>query len=61
MGALTRREEQQKAKEREHFRAEVFLREGGQQYNVVGYTKDQLIGDILDQYEKHLHFLYLLR
>ncbi|ERJ19151.1 High-affinity choline transport protein [Salinisphaera shabanensis E1L3A] len=61
MGALTRSEEQKKAKEREHFRAEVFLREGGQQYNVVGYTKEQLIGDILDQYEKHLHFLYLVR
>lgn len=47
--------------DREHYRAEVFLREGGQQYNVVGYSKDQLIGDILDQYEKHLHFLYLVR
>ena len=59
MGAFGRSEEQ--GKNREHYRAEVFLREGGQQYNVVGYTKDQLIGDILDQYEKHLHFLYLVR
>jgi len=48
-------------KDRGHFRAEVFLREGGQQYSVVGYTQDQLIGDILDQYEKHLHFLHLVR
>lgn len=44
-----------------HYRAEVFLREGGQNYNIVGYTKSQVIGDILDQYEKHLHFLHLLR
>jgi len=50
-----------KDKDRGHFRAEVYLREGGQKYNVVGYTKDQLIGDILDQYEKHLHFLHLVR
>ena len=49
------------SRDRSHYRAEVYLREGGQQYNVVGYTKDQLIGDILDQYEKHLHFLHLMR
>ncbi|MES1923860.1 choline BCCT transporter BetT [Salinisphaera sp. T31B1] len=53
--------ERKSDKDRAHFRAEVYLREGGQQYNVVGYTKDQLIGDILDQYEKHLHFLHLVR
>ncbi|MFC0269548.1 BCCT family transporter [Kushneria aurantia] len=46
---------------RSHYRAEVFLREGGQQYNVMGYAKQQVIGDVLDQYEKHLHFLHLLR
>ncbi|GAB3671795.1 BCCT family transporter [Salinisphaera aquimarina] len=53
--------ERKTEKDRGHFRAEVFLREGGQQYSVVGYTQDQLIGDILDQYEKHLHFLHLVR
>lgn len=46
---------------RSHYRAEVFLREGGQQYNVMGYSKQQVIGDVLDQYEKHLHFLHLIR
>lgn len=55
------RERKGNKRERGHFRAEVYLREGGQQYNVVGYTKTQLIGDILDQYEKHLHFLHLMR
>ena len=44
-----------------HYRAEVFLREGGQQYSIVGYLRGQVIGDILDQYEKHLHFLHLVR
>ena len=60
MGAL-KGEPPGSGKGREHYRAEVFLREGGQQYNVVGYSREQLIGDILDQYEKHLHFLYLVR
>jgi choline/glycine/proline betaine transport protein len=27
----------------------------------VGYTKDQIINDILDQYERHLQFLHLVR
>lgn len=44
-----------------HYRAEVYLREGGQRYNVIGYNQQQLIADVLDQYENHLHFLYLLR
>lgn len=44
-----------------HHRAEVYLREGGQRYNVAAYTKVQLIADVLDQYENHLHFLYLIR
>ena len=35
------------------------LLEGGQHYDVLGYTKEQLIGDILSQYEKHMHFLHI--
>ncbi|WP_298181618.1 choline BCCT transporter BetT [Saccharomonospora sp.] len=42
-------------------RVEVYLPEGGQGYNVMGYTRDQLIGDVLDQYERHLEFLRLHR
>jgi choline/glycine/proline betaine transport protein len=38
-------------------RLEVHLREGGQGYDVMGYTSDQLIDDILDQYERHLEFV----
>jgi choline/glycine/proline betaine transport protein len=43
------------------YRAEVFLREGGQTYDLMGYTKEQVIGDVLDQYEKHMHFLHMAR
>ncbi|MGI9274930.1 MAG: BCCT family transporter [Endozoicomonas sp.] len=47
--------------ERKYFRAEVFLREGGQDYDIMGWAKDQVIGDIIDQYEKHMHFLHMVR
>ncbi|WP_299727892.1 choline BCCT transporter BetT [uncultured Endozoicomonas sp.] len=45
----------------EYFRAEVFLREGGQGYDIMGWTRDQVIGDIIDQYEKHMNFLQMVR
>mgnify|MGYP003662678677 CR=1 FL=1 len=44
-----------------YYRAEVHLQEGGQDYDVMGWTQEQLIGDILDQYERHLHFLHVVR
>ena len=44
-----------------YYRAEVYLREGGQNYDVMGYNKEQIINDVLDQYEKHRHFLDLIR
>ncbi len=44
-----------------YYRAEVHLQEGGQDYDVMGWSQDQLIGDILDQYERHLHFLHMIR
>jgi choline/glycine/proline betaine transport protein len=40
-------------------RAEVYLRQGGQGYDVYGYSKDQIIADAITQYEKHLHYLYM--
>ncbi|MDX1804525.1 MAG: choline BCCT transporter BetT [Alcanivorax sp.] len=44
-----------------YYRAEVFLSEGGQDYDLMGYTREQVIADVLDQYEKHMHFLHMLR
>jgi choline/glycine/proline betaine transport protein len=40
-------------------RLEVFLAEGGQGYDVMGYSQEQVIDDCLDQYERHLEFLRL--
>src|SRR5690606_24007400 len=44
-----------------YFRAEVYLKEGGQDYAIMGWTEDQVIADVIDQYEKHMHFLHGLR
>lgn len=43
------------------YQAEVFLREGGQNYDVIDWTQEDLLKDIIDQYERHLHFLSVLR
>ena len=44
-----------------YFRAEVQLNEGSQDYDVMGWTQKQVLHDIVEQYEKHLHFLHVLR
>lgn len=44
-----------------YFRCEVYLSEGSQGYSLNGYTREQVIGDILDQYERHLGYLHLRR
>lgn len=38
-------------------RLEVYLSDGGQGYDVMGYSQTQLIHDCLDHYERHLEFL----
>jgi choline/glycine/proline betaine transport protein len=42
-----------------YYRAEVFLSQGGQTYDVYGYDQQEIIGDILDHFEKYLHFLHI--
>lgn len=44
-----------------YYRTEVHLAEGTQGYSVYGYRHDQLAGDVLDQYERHLSYLHLVR
>lgn len=44
-----------------YYLAEVFLKEGGQHYDVMDWTEDDLIQDVIDQYERHLHFLRTIR
>ncbi len=42
-----------------YYRAEVFLRRGGQHYDIYGYSEQDIIGDILDHFEEYLHFLHI--
>lgn len=42
-----------------YYRAEVFLHRGGLDYDVYGYTQEELIGDILDHFERYLSFLQI--
>ena len=46
-------------KNKSYFRAEVFLLNGGQNYDVFGYTQEQIVADAVTQYEKHFHFLHM--
>jgi choline/glycine/proline betaine transport protein len=47
--------------EHTYYRAEVHLSEGGQDYNIMGWSKLAVINDLLNQYHRHRHFLHLLR
>jgi len=47
--------------EHSYYRAEVHLGEGGQDYDIMGWSKTAVINNVIDQYHKHLHFLHLLR
>ncbi|MFH7321228.1 BCCT family transporter [Desulfurivibrio sp. D14AmB] len=40
-----------------YYRAEVHLREGGQDYDIMSWGRDYVISDVLEQYERHIHFL----
>lgn len=44
-----------------YYRLETFLWEGTQSNDLMDFTKEQVISDILDQYEKHLNFIHLSR
>ncbi|MGS0468338.1 hypothetical protein ACU8V3_15290 [Cobetia marina] len=45
----------------DYCRAEVFLKEGGQSYDLMGYSKDQVINGLLGRCERHMHYLHQLR
>ncbi len=41
-----------------YHRAQVYLRRGAQTYDLYGYQSESVINDIIDQFEKYLHFLH---
>ena len=48
-----------RGRDRSYWRAEVFLRHGAQHYDVAGYTREQLVNDILAQFELHMQYLHI--
>ena len=44
-----------------YFRAEVYLSEGSQHYDIHGYTQEQVINDVLEHYDRHMHYLHHVR
>ena len=44
-----------------YYRAEVYLKEGGQDYDVLGWSEATLINDVIEQYRKHMQFLHVVR
>ncbi|MFP0369641.1 choline transporter [Acinetobacter baumannii] len=44
-----------------YYRLETYLYEGSQDNDLVGYSKEQVINDILDKYERHMTFLHINR
>jgi choline/glycine/proline betaine transport protein len=46
-------------KQKHYYRAEVHLLEGSQNYDIMGYNRDQILADFIHQYEKYMHFLHI--
>lgn len=45
----------------QYYRAEVHLSEGGQDYDIMGWSRLGIINDVIEQYQKHQHFLHLIK
>ena len=44
--------------QKKYARAEVYLQDGNKAYDIYGYDEDVIATDIIDQFEKHRHFLH---
>ncbi|MEE4108000.1 MAG: BCCT family transporter, partial [Halieaceae bacterium] len=49
------------AEEDRYYRAEVHLAQGGRDYCIMGWNRDQISHDVLNHYEAHLEFLKSVR
>lgn len=47
--------------ELKYYRAEVFLREGSLEYDIMGWARESIINDVIDHYERHLRFIGSLK
>ena len=44
-----------------YYRAEVFLEDGSQDYDVMGFTREEMIQDVLAQYDRHFQYLHAVQ
>ncbi|MGY4803418.1 BCCT family transporter [Teichococcus aerofrigidensis] len=51
----------EKEKRDHYYRAEVFLEDGSQDYDVMGFSEEELIRDVLAQYDRHFQYLHAIR
>ncbi len=58
--AIEEKEEAERTEEELYYCAVVHLIEGGQDYDIMGWSKDGIRNDIVDHYQKHMHFIHLL-
>ena len=47
--------------EQTYYRAEVHLAEGGLDYDIMSWPEEAIINDVVEQYQKHVHFLHMLK
>ncbi len=52
--------EDERNEEELYYCAVVHLIEGGQDYDIMGWTKEGIRNDVVDQYEKHMHYMHLI-
>ena len=60
LGCGKDKSEEERAEDELYFCAIVHLIEGGQDYDIMAWEKDSIRSDIVDQYEKHMHFMHLI-
>ncbi|RXJ93385.1 choline transporter [Malaciobacter molluscorum] len=58
--AVDEKEEDERTEDELYYCAVVHLIEGGQDYDIMGWSKDGIRNDIVDHYQKHMHFIHLL-
>ncbi|XOB62823.1 BCCT family transporter [Campylobacterota bacterium DY0563] len=58
--AVDEKDDNERTEEELYYCAVVHLIEGGQDYDIMGWSKDGIRNDIVDHYQKHMHFIHLL-
>lgn len=55
--SFTLLDEESAQEDQKYFRAEVYLDDGSKGYDIMGYTKENVMNDIVDHYTSHTYFI----